>query len=187
MPPATDELGPEERRDACTIIKLGLAEDVGPGDITTAATVPPEIRAHATIVAREPGVIAGLPVAALVFDTLAPGAVLFEPLCADGTRIERGQPVARLEGRAKVLLTGERLALNLLQRLSGTATLTRRFVDAVAGSGAAIYDTRKTCPGLRRLQKYAVRAGGGRNHRFGLWDAGLIKDNHIAALAHATG
>jgi nicotinate-nucleotide pyrophosphorylase (carboxylating) len=154
-----------------------LAEDVGDGDRTTEAIVPAEARTSATLLLREPGVIAGIGLAHQVFRMLDPD-VRWQPIAADGDRVPAG-PVARLEARARAVLTGERLALNLLGRLTGIATLTRRYVDAVAGTGTVILDTRKTTPGLRAAEKWAVRCGGGTNHRMGLHDAVLIKDNHL--------
>jgi nicotinate-nucleotide pyrophosphorylase (carboxylating) len=156
-------------------IRTWLAEDVGAGDATSESAVDADATCVAHILLKEPGVVCGLEVAAAVFAEL--GARL-EPLAADGDWIEPG-PAALVEGLARGVLTGERLALNLLGRLSGIATLTRRFVDAVAGTGATILDTRKTTPGLRELEKYAVRCGGGTNHRFRLDDGVLIKDNHL--------
>ena len=159
-----------------------MAEDFGQvGDITTAATIPSQARGAGCLVARSPGVLAGLPVA----ERLAAEFELLRALDAhraDGDRLEPGMVVARLAGPMRSLLAMERTALNFLQRLSGIATLTSRFVAATAGTRAAIYDTRKTTPGWRALEKYAVRCGGGRNHRFGLYDAVLIKDNHLAWL-----
>jgi nicotinate-nucleotide pyrophosphorylase (carboxylating) len=156
-----------------------LAEDLGTGDATTAAVIEEDTVCEARILVKEPGVVCGLEVAAGVFETL--GARL-EPLVADGDRVEPG-PVAHVEGPARAVLSGERLALNLLGRLSGIATLTSRYVDAVAGTGAAILDTRKTTPGLRDLEKQAVRCGGGSNHRLGLFDGVLVKDNHLRLAA----
>jgi nicotinate-nucleotide pyrophosphorylase (carboxylating) len=163
------------------LIDRALAEDVGSGDVTTEATVPADARARATIVQKAPGVIYGLEVAAAVFTRLDPQAAV-EP-GPQGEWREPGAHVLTVEGSARALLTGERTALNFLGRLSGVATLTARVVHAVAeaGGGARILDTRKTTPGLRALEKAAVAAGGGVNHRFGLWDAVLIKENHIAA------
>jgi len=158
-----------------TDIRAWLAEDVGTGDATSESAIDEVAVCEARVVLKEPGVVCGLEVAAAVFEEL--GARL-EPLAADGDAVERGQ-VARVEGPARAVLTGERLALNLLGRLSGIATLTRRYVDAVDGTGATILDTRKTTPGLRELEKYAVRCGGGTNHRLGLYDGVLIKDNHL--------
>jgi nicotinate-nucleotide pyrophosphorylase (carboxylating) len=160
------------------LIDRALAEDVGDGDLTTAILVPPDARASARIVQRAPGVVAGLDVAAAVF---ARFDVTLEPA---------SDVVARLAGPAAGILTAERTALNFLARLSGVATLTARYVEAVAGTGARILDTRKTTPGLRALEKAAVAAGGGVNHRMGLYDAVMIKENHAAAaggLAAATG
>ena len=162
------------------VVRDALAEDVGPGDITTEATVDEDAPCRAELVLKEPGVVCGLAVAEAVFRTLEP-AVYFEPLVAEGGSVDDPpRAVARVEGPARAILAGERTALNLLGRLSGVATLTRRFVDAIDGTGAKILDTRKTTPGLRALEKYAVRCGGGRNHRFGLYDEILIKDNHVA-------
>jgi nicotinate-nucleotide pyrophosphorylase (carboxylating) len=163
------------------LIRTALLEDLTHGsDVTTDAIVPAELRTTAEIVSRADGIIAGLDASLLAFDLLAPGAVRATIDVADGGVVARGTRVARIEGPARVLLTGERTMLNLLSRLSGIATATRRMVDAVAGTRANIIDTRKTTPGLRALEKYAVRCGGGSNHRFGLDDAVLIKDNHLA-------
>ena len=179
--------GEGERRNLEALLPMALAEDLDQvGDITTAATIPSQARGAAVLVARSPGVLAGLPVAerlAAEFELLAD----WRAFQADGDRLEPGTVVARLAGPMRSLLTMERIALNFLQRLSGIATLTSRFVAATAGTRAAIYDTRKTTPGWRALEKYAVRCGGGRNHRFGLYDAVLIKDNHLAWLAAAAG
>jgi nicotinate-nucleotide pyrophosphorylase (carboxylating) len=166
------------------VIARALAEDVGSGDVTTHATVPPGARARARITQKEPGVIFGLQAAERVFATLDPD-VAGTRLAAQGIWREGG-PVLELEGPAAALLTGERTALNLLGRLSGVATATARYVDAVRGTGARILDTRKTTPGLRLLEKAAVAAGGGTNHRTGLFDAILIKENH-AAMAGGVG
>jgi nicotinate-nucleotide pyrophosphorylase (carboxylating) len=169
--------------DVAEVVAAALREDLGAGDITTRATVPPELHGEGVLVAREPCVVAGLPLVAMVYRQLGSesGAVVVETGVSEGQPARRGAEIARLRGPLATLLIGERVALNFVQSLSGTATLTRRFVDAVAGTGAMILDTRKTAPGLRLLQRYAVRAGGGRNHRFGLGDGVLIKDNHIAA------
>jgi len=166
-------------------VRRFLDEDVGSGDITTAWTVPAGKTASGWIVAREACVVAGLPVAAAVFAELDAGVVA-EAQVNDGARVERATRLMRLFGSAAPILSGERLALNLLQRLSGVATITRRYVDAVAGTRASVSDTRKTTPGLRLFEKYAVRIGGGRNHRTGLYDAVLIKDNHVAAAGGVT-
>ena len=156
-----------------------LGEDIGRGDVTTQATVRPAARGRGRFLAKQPIIVAGLEVAEAVFANLEPGMEL-EAFVYDGDRAEQGQEFARLEGLAQVLLMGERVALNLIQRMSGIATETRRYVDAVEGTTAQIVDTWKTAPGLRMLDKYAVMIGGGRNHRFGLDDGCLIKDNHIA-------
>lgn len=161
------------------LVDRALAEDVGTGDVTTAATVPAGARARGRIVGRADGVAAGLDVARTVFHQLS-REIEWHAFLGDGDRIRADEPVAELSGPARALLTGERTALNFLQRLSGVATLTRRFVDAVEGTGARILDTRKTTPALRVLEKAAVRAGGGHNHRFGLFDMALIKENHVA-------
>jgi nicotinate-nucleotide pyrophosphorylase (carboxylating) len=163
-------------RDA---VRAWLAEDLGHGDVTTTRCVPPTARAKARFVPRVNGVLAGLEPARLVFELL--GDVAFEAHAADGDAFAPGDTLATLHGAARPMLSGERLALNLLQRLSGVATLTRRFVEDVAGTGAVILDTRKTTPGLRALEKAAVRAGGATNHRFALDDGILIKDNHLVA------
>lgn len=158
-----------------------LAEDLGTrGDITTLSTVSADAEGAATFGARRAGVIAGLEVARAAFHALDP-EVRFEPLVRDGDRVAAEAVVARVSGAARSLLTGERVALNFLSHMSGIATLTRRFVDEVRGTNARIVDTRKTTPGLRAFEKYAVRCGGGHNHRSGLYDAILIKDNHIVA------
>jgi nicotinate-nucleotide pyrophosphorylase (carboxylating) len=160
-------------------VARALAEDVGGGDVTTAATVPADARARAVITQKAPGVIYGLDVAEEVFRALDPDAA-FQRLTLEGQWRERG-PVLRVDGSARALLTAERTALNFLGRLSGVATLTARYARAIDGTGARILDTRKTTPGLRLLEKAAVVAGGGTNHRTGLYDAILIKENHAAA------
>lgn len=167
------------------LIRRALAEDIGRGDVTTEATIPSGAVATARIVARQGGVIAGLPVAEHVF-RLLDDLVTFEPLVPDGAHVEPGASLARIHGDARVILTGERTALNFLGRLSGIATLAARCVVAIAGTNARIVDTRKTTPGLRNLEKYAVRQGGASNHRAGLDDGILIKDNHIAAAGGVT-
>jgi nicotinate-nucleotide pyrophosphorylase (carboxylating) len=160
------------------VVARALAEDVGDGDVTTLATVPEGARARATITQKAPGLVFGLDIAEEVFRTLDPEMEI-ERLVEQG-RWREGGPVLSLEGSARALLTAERTALNFLQRLSGVATLTARCVAAVEGTGAQILDTRKTTPGLRMLEKAAVAAGGGMNHRAGLYDAILIKENHVA-------
>jgi len=171
--------------DVAGIVRLALAEDVGSGDVTSLSTLPPELTIRARLVAKAPGVIAGLSVMSEVFAQLDP-AVLVEPRVSDGDRLESGQLVADISGPALAVLAGERTALNFLQRMSGIATLTRAHVDRVQGTGVVILDTRKTAPGLRLLDKLAVRAGGGHNHRMGLFDMVLIKDNHIDACGSIT-
>ena len=162
------------------VVRAALLEDLGrAGDITTDAVAPAEARVEAVIAARQPGVLAGLDAALLAFELLDP-ALRIERLRADGDRISRGETVAQINGRARGVLGAERTALNLLSRISGVATATRALADAIAGYKAKIVCTRKTTPGLRTLEKEAVRLGGGANHRFGLDDAMLIKDNHIA-------
>ncbi len=168
------------------IVRLALAEDLGSGDVTTESLVSPTARARAEIQARAPGVLAGLDVARLVFQELDPESSFRSPL-RDGAAVEPGQVVAHVEGAARAILSGERAALNLLQHLSGIATSTARFVAALAGTGVQVRDTRKTLPGLRVLEKYAVLAGGGVNHRFGLFDMALVKDNHLPAAGSLAG
>ena len=162
------------------LIATALSEDIGSGDITTDAVVGAEVQVTADVVVREPGVISGLDYAAAVFSALDP-ACTTEVLAPDGAAIAAPPSVvATIAGPARAVLSGERLALNLLQRCSGIATATRRYVDAVAPYDVEVLDTRKTAPGLRALDRHAVRSGGGVNHRFGLFDAVLVKDNHIA-------
>ena len=162
------------------IVRAALLEDLGrAGDITTDAVVPEDAKVEAVIAARQPGVLGGIEAALLAFELCDP-TLRFERLCPDGTRLERGQRVAVISGRARPVLAAERTALNLLCRISGVASATRVLADAIAGHKAKIVCTRKTTPGLRTLEKYAVRLGGGANHRFGLDDAMLIKDNHVA-------
>lgn len=162
------------------LVDAALAEDVGPGDVTTESTVPEDARAVGEITAKEDGVVCGLPVARAVFERLDPG-VLFEADARDGDRVAAGAVIARVEGPARAILTGERTALNFLQHLSGIATGVARMVEALEGTGTRLLDTRKTVPGMRLLAKYAVRCGGGANHRTGLYDKVLIKENHLAA------
>lgn len=167
------------------LIRRALAEDIGRGDVTTEATIPAGTQATARIVARQGGVIAGLPVAQIVLRLLDED-LHFETPVQDGARVEPGATLAHIRGDARAILTGERTALNFLGRLSGVATLAKRCADAVAATNAQIVDTRKTTPGLRTLEKYAVRQGGASNHRAGLDDGVLIKDNHIAAAGGVT-
>lgn len=162
------------------IIRLALEEDIGAGDITTLSTVPPGSRATGLFRAKRDCVVAGLFLLEKIF-SLLDAEVRVCCLCRDGDQVGKGTVVAEAEGPVSALLMGERTALNFLQRLSGTATLTRRYTDAVKDFACKIIDTRKTTPGLRTLEKYSVRMGGGTNHRLGLYDAALVKDNHIAA------
>ncbi len=162
------------------LIRLALEEDIGPGDMTTEGLVEPGILAKAVIVAKEPFVLAGLELAQDVFTTLDPATSFVTPF-KDGDMVKRGDIVLETSGKLRVLLTGERTALNFCQRLSGIATYTRQFVEKTKGFSVRVTDTRKTTPGWRRLEKYAVKIGGAYNHRFGLYDGILIKDNHITA------
>jgi nicotinate-nucleotide pyrophosphorylase (carboxylating) len=162
------------------VVAAALAEDVGAGDVTTEAIVPADAVGSAELLVKEPGVVCGLAAAEAVFRELD-SEVRFDALVEEGALLERPGVVAVVEGSLRAILTGERTALNLLGRLSGIATLTRRYVEAVAGTGVGILDTRKTTPGLRQLEKHAVACGGGRNHRLGLDDGVLIKDNHLRA------
>ncbi len=180
MPPDTDL-----QRAIADAVRRALEEDLGPGDVTSTWTLPPHQRAQGTFVAKEEGVVAGLLVAREVFRQLDPEVIL-TLWVEDGMPVAPGTAVARVEGPAISILSGERTALNFLQRMSGIATATRRYVQAVAGTKAKILDTRKTAPGLRALDKLAVRLGGGHNHRFGLYDMVLIKDNHIQAAGSIT-
>jgi len=171
---------------ALPIVRLALAEDLGNGDVTTRALVSETARARGMIEAKAEGVLCGLEVARLAFHELDPELV-FRTRLRDGARLQPGEIVCQLEGRARALLSAERVALNLLQHLSGVASLTARFVKALDGTGVKVRDTRKTLPGLRVLEKYAVLVGGGQNHRFGLFDMFLIKDNHLPAVGSITG
>lgn len=167
------------------LILAALEEDVGPGDVTTDAIIDCDETAEARIVAKAPGVVAGLAVAERVFRELDPDAAL-SSVVGDGGRVAPGDVIATVTGRTRAILTGERVALNFLQRLSGVATAAAALVAALDGSGTRLLDTRKTTPGMRSLEKDAVRLGGGKNHRMGLWDMALIKDNHIAAAGGIT-
>jgi nicotinate-nucleotide pyrophosphorylase (carboxylating) len=173
---------PEAR--ACRhLIELAFEEDLGAaGDITSKAVIPPKLEGLAVFVARAEGVVAGLPAAEMVFQTAHTPLMKFETLLEDDSRVKPGDRLATVSGLMEFILTGERIALNFLQHLSGVASLTRKYVDAIAGLPCKILDTRKTLPGWRVLQKYAVRCGGGDNHRMGLYDGILVKDNHLAAL-----
>jgi nicotinate-nucleotide pyrophosphorylase (carboxylating) len=162
-------------------VRTALAEDVGPGDVTTLATVPESLTAAAAMVAREPLTLAGLAFAEETFHQLSPATVI-ERTASDGQKVERDGIILKVLGTARALLTAERVALNFVQRLSGIATLTAKYAGAIEGMPARVLDTRKTTPGWRRFEKYAVTCGGGHNHRIGLFDLVLIKDNHLAAL-----
>jgi len=162
------------------LVEQALAEDLGTGDVTSEATIPPDLSSTAAMIAKQDLVLAGLDVARKVFHQLDP-SILFSANTKDGDRIVKGTEIARLAGNTRKLLAGERVALNLLQHLSGIATLTAAYVEKVKGLTIEVLDTRKTLPGLRLLEKYAVRMGGGKNHRMGLYDMVLIKDNHIKA------
>ncbi|QAY78523.1 carboxylating nicotinate-nucleotide diphosphorylase [Sphingosinicella sp. BN140058] len=166
--------------DLDAFVAATLAEDLGPGgDITSEAVIPADARFRGVMDSRDPIVVAGLPIAEAFFRALDPN-VAIERLVEEGERVPAGTDLLRLTGRGRAMLTAERSALNTIQHLSGIATLTRAYVDAIAGTGAILLDTRKTIPGLRRLEKYATKVGGAENHRMGLWDAAMIKDNHVA-------
>lgn len=167
------------------IVERSLVEDIGGGDVTTLATIPKSARAQAVILCKEQGVLAGVPVVLETFRQVDEN-VTVDFTIKDGETMSERQQIALFSGPARGILTAERTALNFLQRLSGISTLTRRFVEAVRGTGAVILDTRKTTPGIRVLEKYAVRCGGGQNHRMGLFDMVMIKDNHIAAAGSIT-
>jgi nicotinate-nucleotide pyrophosphorylase (carboxylating) len=167
------------------VVRTALAEDVGSGDVTTESTVPEGQCSRARIVAKEKGVIAGLKVAEAVFRELD-SDVEVKLRVIDGERVVPGDLVAELKGRTRAILTGERVALNFLQRLSGVATMTAKYADVLRGTGVILLDTRKTTPGMRLLEKYAVGVGGGANHRIGLWEMALIKENHIIATGGIT-
>ena len=166
------------------IVQVALAEDIGGGDVTSLAIVPESAQARASMAAREALVVAGLPVVGEVFRQVSSELAVHRE-AEDGEKVRGGEILLRVAGPARPILTAERVALNFVQRLSGVATLTRQFVDAIEGTHARILDTRKTTPGLRSLEKYAVACGGGTNHRFGLFDQVLIKDNHLSALSNA--
>jgi nicotinate-nucleotide pyrophosphorylase (carboxylating) len=167
------------------LIELAVAEDIGPGDATSEAVLPPDLILHGRIIAKERGVIAGLPIAGAVFSRVDP-SLRFSTRVQDGTEVAAGDLVADVTGPGSPMLSAERIALNFLQHLSGIATLARTFVDGVAGTGAIILDTRKTRPGYRVLEKYAVRMGGAQNHRLSLHDMLLVKDNHVEAAGSIT-
>ena len=174
----TQTINTDQPSDISHCIKRALEEDIGSGDVTTDSIVPAGASLRGRIIAKQEGTVAGLTIANEVFRVLEP-RIVFDAKVEEGTRVTKGTVLAELAGDARALLTGERTALNFLGRMSGIATLTRQFVDSVAGTGATILDTRKTAPGLRTLDKLAVRLGGGQNHRTGLFDMVLIKDNHI--------
>ena len=173
-----------EKIDA--LIQLAIKEDIGVGDVTTESLIPDSLIAEGSFVAKESGVIAGLPVVEYFFSKLDKGVSLKQNV-RDGTFVKKGETIASINGRAKTLLSGERIALNFLQRLSGIATTTAQFVERIKPLKTAIMDTRKTIPGWRYLEKYAVAMGGGVNHRMGLYDQILIKDNHLDILKVETG
>ena len=177
---------PPEPADIKAVVDAALTEDIGEGDVTTRTTVPADTILTLELNTRQDIVVCGMPVALDVFRRLAPDAVI-EVFVQDGQKISKGTNLARLTGKAQGLLSAERTALNLLQKLSGIATLTRQYVDTIDGTGAVLLDTRKTIPGLRGLSKYAVRAGGGTNHRMRLDDGILIKDNHVAVCGGSVG
>lgn len=168
-----------------SVVKAALTEDIGSGDITTLLTIPHDLTAEGTLIAKESGVIAGQELAWVVFRDFFTQTA-YEPLVRDGSHVKSGKAIGKVSGKARTILSGERVALNFLQRLSGIATTTAKYVEQVKHTKARIVDTRKTTPGLRRLEKYAVTCGGGYNHRFGLDDGVLIKDNHIAAAGGIT-
>ena len=184
-PVSTDDEWVRVAEAAGPLIELALAEDIGTGDATSEAVLPASLDLRARIVAKRPGVIAGLPVAQAVFSRVDP-QLTFAPHLRDGDTVAPGDIIAEVDGPGRSMLAAERTMLNFLQRLSGIATLTQRFVEAVAGTEATILDTRKTHPGYRELEKYAVRMGGGQNHRMSLFDMLLVKDNHIEAAGSIT-
>lgn len=167
------------------LVKFALSEDVGTGDVTTLNAVPANVGARAAIVAKQKGVVSGIDIAGMTFREVD-ASLKFKPTVKDGSEVPAGAALATVSGSAASIMTAERTALNFLMRLCGVATLTRRYVEAIAGTGAVILDTRKTTPGLRILEKYAVLCGGGENHRLALWDMYLVKDNHIRAAKGLT-
>lgn len=174
-----------EKEEISALIAVALKEDIGPGDITTNSIVPSGMHSTATMTAKSDGVVAGMEIAKAVFLSLSED-ISWKPLVKDGDLLKKGDILAEISGPYRALLSGERLALNFLQRMSGIATMTRAFAERVSGYGTRILDTRKTVPGLRLLDKYAVKAGGGENHRIGLYDMVLIKDNHIKVAGSIT-
>ena len=185
MPSELDHSSGLDMEDAGHVIEATLAEDIGSGDVTSAAVIPEDLRFHGVMRARHAMVIAGLPVAREVFRRVVPAAG-FRELITDGEAVTAGAILAEIDGPARGLLTAERTALNFLQILSGIATATRQYVERIRESGCTLLDTRKTIPGMRKLSKYATRCGGAQNHRMGLFDAILIKDNHIAVCGSIT-
>ncbi|MGD8192505.1 carboxylating nicotinate-nucleotide diphosphorylase [Brevibacillus ginsengisoli] len=173
------------KRELRRKIEEWLDEDIGFGDVTTASTIPATEQGRGILYAKEDGIVAGLPIAELVFEVIDP-TLKFAPQVEEGVAVAKGQAIAEVSGSVQSILTGERLALNLLQRLSGIATRTNEFAKAIEGTKARVVDTRKTTPGLRMLEKYAVRVGGGHNHRYALYDAVMIKDNHIKGAGGIT-
>ena len=167
------------------LVKFALSEDVGTGDVTTLNAVPANVGARAAIVAKQPGVVSGIDIAGMTFREVD-ASLKFKSTVRDGQEVPAGAAIATISGSAASVMTAERTALNFLMRLSGVATLTREYVNAIEGTGAVILDTRKTTPGLRILEKYAVLCGGGQNHRLALWDMYLVKDNHIRAARGLT-
>ena len=175
---------PLSTKEVRRAVRAALTEDIGSGDVTTLATVPASAKIVAVMRAREPLVVAGMAFAQAAFRQLS-ASIKIKRMTRDGQRVKPGTGLLRISGPARAILSAERVALNFVQRLSGVATLTAQFVEAVRGTGAQILDTRKTTPGWRLFEKYAVACGGGRNHRFGLYDLVLVKDNHLAALRGA--
>jgi len=173
-------------RELKRLIKNALREDIGSGDVTSQIIIPKDKKVSAVLLLKEKAVVCGLDIAREVFMAVD-GSIKFQAKAKDGNLEKAGKIIARIQGNARAILKAERTALNLLSHLSGVASITRKFVDAIKPCKAGIYDTRKTIPGLRELQKYAVKTGGGHNHRMGLWDGVLIKDNHIAALLSVAG
>lgn len=175
----------EDKELILEIIAKALAEDIGDGDVTSLCTIPENTGISGRLIAKEPGIAAGLKVAQMVFAAVD-NRIKFESVVRDGASVQKGDLIANISGPARSILEAERVALNFLQRMSGIATMTNKFVTAVAGTSAVILDTRKTVPGLRLTDKWAVRLGGGQNHRMGLYDMVMIKDNHITAVGSIT-
>lgn len=175
-------MGILEQPDIKRVVELALSEDIGPGDITSLISVDENLIAEGNFIAKENIVTAGLPVVTEIYLQICP-EISLEFFCHDGDKVQKGNPIMKIKGYARKILAGERVALNFLQRMSGIATLTSKFADKIKGTGAILLDTRKTTPLLRNFEKYAVTVGGGKNHRFGLYDQFLIKDNHISTGA----